>query len=390
MKNKKKYLIYLLVTGLLVRLSIVYFQYSGDIGNHIAWGKGFLEGTLGFFSKKFPGYNDANYPPVTIYLFGFSVWLYQLASQLVISFNQAIRIFPSGLVHLMPTLNMQSAFMKLPCIFADLGIAWLIYQLAPTKKKNIKLLLASLFLFNPAVIYISTIWGQVESLPIFFILLSFYFLSLFAKKQKSKINVNTYYYLSHLSFAFAALSKQTALWILPIMLIVWFKKTNIVNFLKGLFIQLIAFVLLYLPFTLSLIEPFNIYLQTLSGSTTLAAESVWNIWHFLLPPHAQDSILFLGLSIRFWSLLSLAIVYSLVCLRLFLNFEKGDIYSSLFLLSLAAFFLQTRVHEKHLFPALVFLLLVGSHKKVNKYVFFIILSVYHMLDLYKSLQLPFI
>lgn len=390
MKNKKKYLIYLLLIGLLIRLSIIYFQYSGDIGNHVAWGRGVLEGTFGFFNRKFPGYNDANYPPITIYLFGLSAWLYQISGQLVTFLNQAIRIFPSGLVHLMPTLNMQSAFMKLPAIFADLGIAWLIYQLLPEKKNKTKLILTSLYLFNPAVIYISTIWGQIESLPIFFILLSFYFLSLFEKKQKTKINADTWYYLSHLSFIFAALSKQTALWLLPIMLIVWFKKTNVINFLKGLFVQLIAFVLLYFPFTLNLIEPFKIYLQTLSGSTTLAAESVWNIWHFLLPPNAEDSILFLGLSIRLWSILFLAAIYLFICLKLFLNFKKEDFYNSLFILSLAAFFVQTRVHEKHLFPALAFLLLVGSPKKINKYLFFTILSVYLMLNLYQSLGLPFI
>jgi len=390
MKKKNKTLTYLLLAGILIRLAIVYFQYSGDVGNHIVWGKGFLEGPLGFFSRKFPGFNDANYPPVTIYLFGLSAWLYQVASQLVLFLNKTIRIFPSNLVHLMPTLNMQSAFMKLPSMFADLGIGWLIYQLAPTKKKSVKLILASLFIFNPAVIYISTVWGQIESLPIFFILLSFYFLSLFEKKPKTKINPDTWYYLSHLSFLVAALSKQTALWVLPLMLIVWFKKTTIVKFIKGLLVQLVAFVLLYLPFTLSLIEPFKIYLQTLSGSTTLAAEGVWNIWYFLLPLGAQDSILFLGLSIRLWSILSLAAVYLFICLKLFLNFKKEDIYSSLFILSLAAFFIQTRVHEKHLFPALAFLLLVGSPKKINKYIFFIALSVFHMLNLYQSLGLPFI
>ena len=386
----KKSLLRLLLLGLLLRLFLLYFQYSGDIGNHIVWGRGALEGAFGFFNKKFPGFNDPNYPPVTIYLFGLSAWLYQISSQLVIFLNKTVRIFPSGLVHLMPTLNMQSAFMKLPSIFADLGIGWLIYQLAPTKKKNIKLILASLFIFNPAIIYISAVWGQIESLPIFFILLSLYFLSLFEKKQRTKINPDIYYYLSHLSFTFAALSKQTALWVLPLMLIIWLKKTTIIKFLKGLFLQMIAFVLLYLPFTLSLTEPFKIYLQTLSGSTTLAAEGVWNIWHFLLPLNAEDSILFLGLSIRLWSILSLAAVYLFICLKLFLNFKKENIYNSFFVLSLAAFFIQTRVHEKHLFPALVFLLLVGSPKKINKYLFFVILSVYYMLNLYQSLGLPFI
>ena len=167
---------YLLLFAFVLRLLFVYFQYSGDIGNHLAWGRGALEGTLGFFHKSFPGFNQPNYPPITILLFSLSAWFYQFMQTLVISINQAVLLFPSKIVPLMETLNMQAAFIKLPAILADLGIGWLIYKLAPVKKKSSRLIASSLYLLNPAVIYISTVWGQIESIPIFFTLLSLYIL----------------------------------------------------------------------------------------------------------------------------------------------------------------------------------------------------------------------
>jgi len=387
-KLKKNKLKLLLFVAALVRLSIVYFQYSGDVGNHLAWGREALEGILGFYSKTFLKVNHPNYPPLTIYLFAFSSWAYQAVNQLVISLNQSIKIFPSALVPLMETLNMQSVFLKLPAILADLGTGWLIYQLAPVKKKSHKLLVSGLYLLNPAVIYISTVWGQIESIPIFFVLLSIYFTN-----QKQFVTLSSFqskipYFLSHVFFVMAILSKQTALWLLPILLILWLKDKSLKTFLQGLFLQAIIFILLYLPFTLSLTEPFRLYFQTLTGSSNLVSDAAWNLWYFIYPANTPDSILLLGLPVRFWSILSILFSTVIIALRFYQN--KLTLYQSLFWLSLIAFFLQTRVHERHLFPALVFLLLINLKNKQTFYITFLILTFYHMFNLYWSLNLPFI
>lgn len=368
-------LIYLLLAGFLLRIVLVYFQYSGDIGNHLAWGRGALEGTLGFFQRSFPGFNQPNYPPITIILFSLSAWYYQFMQALIISINQAIPLFPSKIVPLMETLNMQAAFMKLPAILSDLGIGWLIYKLAPVKNKSHRLIASSLYLLNPAVIYISTVWGQIESIPIFFILLS---LSILKKN----------YYLSHVFFTLAILSKQTALWLLPIFLILWLKKYSLKSFLQGASLQVVVFILIYLPFTFNLLEPFKLYLQTLSGSSSLVSDAAWNLWHYLYPVSTPDSTtLLLHLSVRSSSILLLAFLIIFIIFKYSKN--KLTLFQSLFWLSLVAFFFQTRVHERHLFPALVFYILAFKPSP-TKIAGFITLTLYHLFNLYWSLGLPFI
>ena len=367
----KKSLLFLLLAALLVRLSLVYFQYSGDVKNHLIWGHSFLEsGPFGFYGRHFPGFNDANYPPLAIYLFGFAVFINLVVLALFSYLNTLIAIFPSFLVPLFSSENMQAAFLKLPAILADIGIGYLIYKL--TKKK----LFACLYLFNPAVIYVSAVWGQIESLPIFFLVLSLYLV----KKN---------YLASHAAFILAVLSKQTALWLLPVFLIIWAKQGNFKTLLRGLILEAVIFFLLYLPFAL---PPAAIasYLTTLSGSSTLVSDQAGNLWHWLFAgARVEDSLPFLGLTVRLWSLVFLTLSFLLICIRLWRNYSIKLATDSLFWFSLAAFFLQTRVHDRHLAPALPFLLLT-SYSPKPKLFFYVALSVYHMINLYLSLGLPFL
>lgn len=361
----------LLLLAFLVRIFFIYFQYSGDVLNHLVWGKEALQHLNQFYSQQLPGFNTPNYPPVTIYLFAISVWLYNLFNQAVTFLNQSIQIFPSAFIPLAQTLNMQTAFLKLPAILADIGIGWLIYRLSSS------FLLTVFYLFNPAVIYISTVWGQIESVPIFFTLLSLY-------------TIKKHYLFSHIFFTLAILSKQTALWLLPIFLILWLKDKPLKAFLQGASLQVTLFILLYLPFTRNFISPFTLYLQTLAGSSNLATDAAWNIWHFLYPAGTPDSTpLFHQISIRSWSVLLLLISTMLITFKLIKN--KLTLYQALFWLSAAVFFLQTRVHERHLFPALVFFILtLKPQMSTLKIVGFLSLTLFHLFNLYWSLGLPFI
>lgn len=373
-----KKLFYLVIAALAVRLLVVYFQYSGDIRNHIAWGQSVLSaGTIGFFSRHFSGFNDANYPPITILVFTLFRFLYQVSNSLLTWLNFQIKFFPSFLIPLSSTLNMQAVFLKLPAIFADLGIGILLYQMFA--KKRTALLVSALYLLNPAIIYVSAVWGQIESIPLFFLLLSYYFLA----------RVKSHYYLSHLAFVAALLSKQTALWLLPVFLILWFKQGSTRSLLKGLILQLIVFVLFYLPFTLSL-NPFSLYLATLSGSSTLVSDQALNLWYFVFNGgRVEDSVIWLDFSVRLWSIILLGTIGASICLRLWKKFSLERAASSLFWISMIAFFLQTRVHERHLGPALVFLLTTNYQPKW-KILFYFFLSAYYMYNLYLSLRLPFI
>ena|SRR3989344_4486729 len=364
-----KKLIYLILLALLIRLGLIYFQFSGDIRNHLVWGESVINaGTFGFYGRHFSGFNDANYPPLTIFVFAIFRYLYQICNQFIIWQNFNLKFLPSFLIPLFASLNMQAAFMKIPAILADLGIGYLIFKL--TKKK----FFVFLYLFNPAVIYVSTVWGQIESLPIFFLLLSFFFLP----KR---------YYLSHFAFVLAVLSKQTALWLLPVYLVVWYQQGGAKTLLRGLTLQAIVFVLFYFPFTLSL-NPFSLYLATLAGSSTLVSDQALNFWYFLFSGRRiEDSTLLLGISVRLWSLVLLAISGLSVCFWFWKKKMKAA--SALFWISIIAFFWQTRVHERHLAPAIAFLL-VTDYPKKWKILFYFLLSAYYMYNLFISLRLPFI
>lgn len=368
MKPKFSTLIFLAIA---VRLFFIFFQYSGDVKNHLVWADSVIkQGSFGLYQRHFPGFNDVNYPSLTISLFTLSRFAYNTAHSFILWQNFNFKLLPSISVRFIESENTAAGFMKLPAILADLGVGYLIFKL--TKKK----FFAFLYLFNPAVIYVSSVWGQIESIPIFFLLLSFYLLP---KRD----------YFSHIAFVLAVLSKQTALWVLPVYLVIWAKHRGVKELLRGLTLQGIVFVLAYFPFTLSL-DPFFLYLATLSGSSTLVSDQAMNLWHFVFQgARLADSIKLLGISVRIWSLGLLALSYLYICVRLWRRFSMGLAANSLFFLSLAAFFLQTRVHERHLAPALPFLLLT-TFKPKTKLTLYAFLSAYHLFNLYTGLRLPFL
>jgi len=369
--NKK--IIILLVLALSLRLGLAYFQFSGDVKNHIVWGHSVLtSGPADLYPRHFPGFNDVNYPPVAVVLFGASVYLNTIIIALFNYLNQAIGFFPSFLVPLFSTENMQAVFLKLPSIFADLGIGYLIFRLA---SKN-KYLLSSFYLFNPAVFYISAVWGQIESLPIFFLLLSYFLLP-------------RRYFLSHLSFTLAILSKQTALWLTPVFLILWWKEGTPRKFVTGLLSQLSIFLLIYLPFT-SPAGAIGSYLSTLAGSSNSITDQAFNLWYFIFGWAAKpDSLPLLGLPVRIWSLTLVGAGFLFLSLVYWKKYRLTHAANYLFLLSLIAFFLQTRVHDRHLAPAVPFLLLTTLNVR-KKLPLYLIISAFHMINLYLALRLPFV
>ena len=65
---------------------------------------------------------------------------------------------------------------KLPAILSDIFCGYLIFKIAGKYvNEKISLIISSLYLFNPAVISNSTLWGQVDSIVVLFSLLSLYF-----------------------------------------------------------------------------------------------------------------------------------------------------------------------------------------------------------------------
>jgi len=378
--SKTKLFWLFLLLGLVIRLLLLPGQYAGDINNHLAWADRFLTGQKDFYQSVPVGITPPNYPPLSIFLFSLSRLIYFGIYKAAFVVNQNLSLFPSFVIPFLETQNAQAAFMKIFPVIADLGVAFLLFKITRSS------FLAILYLLNPAVIYISSVWGQIESIPIFFILLSFYLLTLSKNSKQSRWRI---YYLSHLAFCLAYLSKQTSLWLLPIFAIAWIKEGGIGRFLSGVLFQLLLFWLFFLPFTTNLVGQFTIYINTLSGSSRFVTDAAWNIWWlYSRGQKIFDDVRVGIMSARNLSLLLVSIGYAGVTLWLFRKYRFSKVVFGLLCLSLIAFFLQTRVHERHLAPVLP-LILISSIGLRLKLVLFVIFTLFHFLNLYASLGLPF-
>lgn len=132
--------------GVLARLLLGAFGgYAGDLGIFRIWADKLAEVGPGRFYE--PGY-FADYPPGYLYV------LWALA----------------GVTRLFGGVSPPDYLLKLPAILSDVALAWVSMELAarmaPSLKSRIRVrpLVAALVLFNPAIFFLSTSWGQVDSL----------------------------------------------------------------------------------------------------------------------------------------------------------------------------------------------------------------------------------
>lgn len=391
-KNKiSRVVLLLFFTGVLLRLIISIQNYRGDMNNYVSWGQDIAKyGIRGFYERQFmPEYHTANpnYPPLANYLFFGSLKLYEAAKNTTFWLNSNVSIFPSKLIYFFDNPFVLLAFFKLPAILADLGIAWVLYLFAKrlTKKASAPLFAASMVLFNPAFFYNSSYWGQIESIPLFFVLTAFYFLLYSPQKTYPGI-----------LFALSLLSKQTSVVFLPILALVYIKKYSNRDFIFFFIApSVVLFITFFFPFQShknDFMYPFITYwskILTVSGEE-YASNHAFNFWYLMTRgKRIYDTTPFIfGMS---YKLIGQALTAGLL-LPLFYWFFKEikkneAILTTAFLVPFCVFLFLTRMHERHLEQALPFLLIVSITNKQYRYVFYF-LSVFHVLNLYHDWWSP--
>src|SRR5919109_3052534 len=130
----------------LVRLAIApYTGYYADLKIFQHWAVRLDEAGLHRFYEE----DWADYPPGYLYI----LWLLAKIST------------PPGFV-----------LLKLPAILGDLGLAWIagtfarrIAPAALNARLPVRAAVAATVLFNPAIIMLSTVWGQVDVVPAVFV-----------------------------------------------------------------------------------------------------------------------------------------------------------------------------------------------------------------------------
>ena len=341
--NKKYYIWILLAFGFFVRLlaTRIDFSFESDVRTFQIWAMQLFEHG---FSAFYVADSFTDYPPVYMYV------LYLLG---------ALRSLFDWQI-LSPVFNLLTF---LPAIIFDLAIGFLLYKMA--KGEKLGLFIAFLWVFNPAVILISGVWGQVESVFTFLLLLSLYFM------QQKKLPV------SYAIYGLAILTKPQSLFLGSVFLYYaydYFKegkssKETIIYFAKSLAAGVGVMIVVSLPF--GLLATFNqmIYGMDLYNFATVNA---FNFWALIGANWTPLDNAFLGFS---YGLVGILIVFVIICASIWaLHLDKTKHKGQHFYLIVATLFIiifvfSVKMHERYLFPGLLFLLVyyMENGKKAIKY-----------------------
>ncbi|MBI4059041.1 glycosyltransferase family 39 protein [Candidatus Microgenomates bacterium] len=332
-------LILILIGAFLLRLALSPFgTLPLDMSTFIAWSQSLVQGGFNHF---YEGWSD--YLPGYLYV----LWLL-------------------GKIHAsFPTLPELTLY-KLPAILADVTSGFLIFQIVSQFKKKLAWLAAIFYLFNPAVIANSTLWGQVDSLVIMFALLAI----ILAQRR---------IFLSVFVLSIGTLIKPQAAFIAPIILLIWWKKFDVKKVVVGIVTGLAIFILGFAPFSHDK-NLFSFILErlTISASqypyTSVNAFNFWGIGGFW---QAEGWLGILGLG------MTLGILGFLTIRRLSYKEKPSLIFLISSIYFLTSFLFLTRIHERHLLPVLAPLAIAAVEFPVL-WVAYTLLSGTYLANLYFS------
>ena len=350
-KNRETLLlIILLILGFLIRLAVSNNPgFHSDLVAHTDWSKTISSfGIRNVYAKTY-----INMPPVFAYVLYLFVYP-------VINFS-----------------NYSCVFLKLPGIISDVACSVVVYLIVKNRfeskdlVKNAPLIAMSLFLFNPAFIFATSIWGKWDdSLLTLFLLLIIY--------QRGDYKEGVFY-------AFAILCKLQAVILIPILI-----RTR--GFFKLVLSFTVTFFLLLVPFISQLGLLYEkIVSKTIRENYTITINA-YNLWwlfnssgwgkEWYLSPN--DTTTYFLLSPRQIGVLLFTVISVLVIFYLKkYDYKIKIICFSSFFLYFTFFVFFTRIHERYLYYCLPFLVLLVTYQLERKFlVSYIILSITFFLNMY--------
>lgn len=208
-------------------------------------------------------------------------------------------------------LTLQLA-LKIPYIISDVGISFLLYRLScnKTKSQSMGCLLSFAWLVNPFTIFVSSIHGMNDPLPVFFTLLAVYFLI------KNKI------IHSSISLSIAACLKYYAFFLLPLFVLYILSKFSlkekILSVLSFIIVAVVNFApIIANPFLrVQLLHSFSYY----STGTIQMISRPWSLWHYFITIGALSHLSQFMRSYIFW--LSFTPLYALVIAFICYKYKK--------------------------------------------------------------------
>ncbi|MBN1168612.1 hypothetical protein JXA63_01860 [Candidatus Woesebacteria bacterium] len=356
--NKRLTIILLLLLGFILRLFLTRFgNLSGDILVFGEWGMRFWQYPLDkFYRVRDWQYSFPTYPPLSSLMYGGIFWLND-HRYLLAQIHNATRLIPSFFVSFFGKVEPSTPFMwnngyfmllKLPSVLADVGISLIIYKVVLEISKSSKKALGALifYLFNPLTIFLSSFWGQTESLIAFFGIYSFYLLH-----KKS-------YVLSIVMLFCSLFIKPNWVVFIPVYLyILYINKPKIRDLFFGAFLSILLLFIFTYPFSGFNVLGFlkNTIIRNMlpaSKGAQKLTNSAFNIYSILSP---IDSVLvtkrFL-ISDSLWGWTFFLLVNIFVIKNVIKkNASAENIFSAIFAVGMAAFLFLTGMLDRYFFPA---------------------------------------
>jgi len=282
--------------------------------------------------SHFYSYSNCDYPPAYLYILWLIGKIYQLVD---------------------PTLSHRDglllmAMIKLPPILADIGAAWLIAQiLKPHTSLQNAHKLALLYAFNPLMLFVSALWGQVDGVMILLMLGAFYLIQ------------QNYLVRSGLLIAVMVIFKPQGLFLAPFLVLSqWFRQV----WWKWVTIAIGGLALIWL-----IVEPFyglkdglatpflSLYqrLQSTADYYDFASVNAFNIWGWA--NWERDYTKFLGINYKVIGLAFLGILMLWLGIFLYQQRHFGAQALAISTLLIGFFMLPTRMHERYMLYGLAFL-----------------------------------
>lgn len=281
-------------------------------------------------------------------------------------------------VNLLSALPFNAPFfdflLKIPANVADIAVGLLIYQIIKKRLSKVWAILGfCLYVFNPAIFFNSSIWGQFDGASTLILLLSLIF---FLKKRPE---------LSSLFFAIAWTMKPQAVAFAPVLGLLFITNLKFKRWLTSFFVFIATILVIYIPFFPKnpiggVIYVFNTITNVYNCSTCFA----FNFWG-MLGNWRQDSLNFMGTSYLIWgillTLLSFVPIFFIGPLKK--RLEPPFIYLTTAITFYSFFIFLTRMHERYLFPFFAFFLIGSLLLKSRLLLFYyLLISLLSFLNLY--------
>ncbi|MEI6462670.1 MAG: hypothetical protein WCO33_03325 [bacterium] len=345
MKKPVFWLVIIVILGIVIRVSnLPKAPFEQDLKFFQDWTIVSLQNGLTNIYNHNEGRLPVDYPPIYLYVL------------------TVLGYISRDILHISIDSSKYEYFIKVLNIFIDLGVSAFLFAIV-RRLSSVKYAVISVFAYflNPYVIFVSSIWGQIDNIISFFTLASIYLY--ISNKFKD---------LSFTSIALGILTKFQVVIVSPFIFLHYLFNNTFKGLLKSVVIAAIVGVLVVSPFLLTgnIGKVIEIYTSS-TGRYPAISMNAFNIWWVFSNPRElfavnsdtplRDLSLFPiyqkgeftkgeVLSSKNLAYFLFFLVFIILCLNVFVNKDLDSLFLSMSTGVVAFFTLNVQMHERYLYP----------------------------------------